>query len=169
MGTEKAPSGDVSETIENLRKWFGVNTDGELAKSLRLDPSSISNWRRRGAVPKAYRKILTGEISSPYFSSREKWTDVERNAFVVALYWFASSKLDLLNDGTYPARLAFLAHSDEFWRYANEAVTAIVRMQQSGRYTDAGLAAAFVAVTDYPPDAIHADVRKDGPQEDEVT
>src|SRR5690554_2613774 len=110
MGTEKASGNDVAEIIDDLRLWFGVKTDGELAKSLRLDPSSISNWRRRGAVPKAYREILTGEINSPYFSSREKWTDVERNAFAVALYWFAASKLDLLKDGSFPARLAFLTH-----------------------------------------------------------
>lgn len=167
MSAENASTEDVSEIIDDLRLWFGAKTDGELAKALRLDPSSISNWRRRGTVPKAYREILTGEIQSAHFSSREKWSDVERNAFAVALYWFATSQLDLLKDGGFPARLAFLTHADDFWRYANDAVTAIVRMQQSGRYTDAGLAAAFVAVTDYPPDGIKADVRTKSPPDSE--
>jgi hypothetical protein len=46
-------SGDVASLIREMKRRADVRTDTELAKVLGVDQSTVSTWRRRGAIPEA--------------------------------------------------------------------------------------------------------------------
>lgn len=50
----------IEHEIEQLKRELGVELDRELAAYLRLDPSTVAGWRRRGSIPEKYRLRLAG-------------------------------------------------------------------------------------------------------------
>lgn len=46
---------NISEAIAWMRASVGASTDKELAAALGIDPTAISAWRRRKAIPKKYQ------------------------------------------------------------------------------------------------------------------
>lgn len=76
---------DAEEIIEGLKKRFTVQTDQGLAERLKLGRSTVTSWRRRNTVPERYAVMATDaptllpDLANPEFS------DVERNAMILAL------------------------------------------------------------------------------------
>lgn len=48
----------ADDEIRSLKVVLGVTTDVELARALGVERSSISQWKRRGSVPRKYRALL---------------------------------------------------------------------------------------------------------------
>lgn len=66
MGTDPQEKG-VDEIIDDMKLELQVSTDRELADALKLNPTTISAWRRRNSVPKKYFfrfKRITNEWSA---------------------------------------------------------------------------------------------------------
>ena len=57
-------TGDVKEAIAALMKRFRVSTDQSQADRLRVGPSTVTRWRRRGAVPERYMPLLSDRPTS---------------------------------------------------------------------------------------------------------
>ena len=47
-------SAEAEAAIDRMKADLSVSMDRDLALALEIDPSTISSWRRRGAVPKKY-------------------------------------------------------------------------------------------------------------------
>lgn len=78
-------SDDVNEKIELLKRRFHVGTDQGLAERLRLGRSTVTSWRRRGAVPERYAQMAEGQVTFlPDFLDKTL-TDVDRAAMKLAL------------------------------------------------------------------------------------
>jgi len=45
--------GDVASLITEMKRRIAVSTDQELARAMGLGQSTVSNWRKRGAVPQS--------------------------------------------------------------------------------------------------------------------
>tara|TARA_R110002124_G_scaffold283200_1_gene458861 strand:- start:788 stop:1228 length:441 start_codon:yes stop_codon:yes gene_type:complete len=76
---------NAEDIIEGLKRRFKVQTDQGLAERLKLGRSTVTSWRRRNAVPERYAVMATDtptllpDLANPEFS------DVERNAMILAL------------------------------------------------------------------------------------
>lgn len=46
---------DIESAIAGLKQDLGVELDRDLATVLRVDPSTVAGWRRRGSIPERYR------------------------------------------------------------------------------------------------------------------
>lgn len=78
-------SDDVNERIELLKRRFRVGTDQGLAERLRLDRSTVTSWRRRGAIPERYKQMADGQVTFlPDFLDKAL-TDVDQAALTLAL------------------------------------------------------------------------------------
>lgn len=77
--------GSAEEIIDALRNRFRVQTDQGLAERLGLGRSTVTSWRRRGAVPPRYAR-LASEVPTllPDFLD-PRWDATERNALTLAL------------------------------------------------------------------------------------
>lgn len=81
-------SDDVDGTIAALREHFGVKTDADLARKLRVDKSTVYSWRSRGSVPARFARILKGESADFHLTPPLHWGEHEEAAFEVALFRF---------------------------------------------------------------------------------
>lgn len=78
-------SDDVNEKIELLKRRFRVGTDQGLAERLRLGRSTVTSWRRRGAIPERYKQMADGQVTFlPDFLDKAL-TDVDQAALTLAL------------------------------------------------------------------------------------
>jgi Bacteriophage CI repressor helix-turn-helix domain len=77
--------GDVETAIAALKRHFTVATDQGLADRLRLGRSTVTSWRRRGAVPGRYVRLASvTRTSLPDFLD-PKFDPVEREALILAM------------------------------------------------------------------------------------
>ncbi|MFN4172141.1 MAG: hypothetical protein ACK4GW_10345 [Pseudorhodobacter sp.] len=76
---------DVNEKIELLKRRFHVGTDQGLAERLRLGRSTVTSWRRRGAVPERYAQMAQGQITFLPDFINKTLTDVDQAAMTLAL------------------------------------------------------------------------------------
>lgn len=77
----------VEATIGQLRTLFAVSTDGELARQLHLDKSTVSNWRRRGQVPKRFASLLEVDPNDLFpIRSVEMLSELAPYAQPIAIY-----------------------------------------------------------------------------------
>lgn len=81
-------SSDADGTIAALREHFGVQTDAELARKLRVDKSTVYSWRSRGSVPDRFARILEGGSNQFALTPPLHWGEHEIAAFEVALFRF---------------------------------------------------------------------------------
>lgn len=81
-------SDDAERMIASLREHFGVQTDADLARRLRIDKSTVSSWRSRGTVPARFARILEGESNQFALVPPAHWGEHEIAAFEVALFRF---------------------------------------------------------------------------------
>lgn len=77
--------GDVETSIEALKRRFSAGTDQGLADRLRVGRSTVTSWRRRGAVPERYMRFLSENPTSLPDFLDPKFDPVERQALVLAL------------------------------------------------------------------------------------
>lgn len=78
-------SDDVNQKIELLKRRFHVQTDQGLAERLRLGRSTVTSWRRRGALPERYAQMAEGQVTFlPDFLDKSL-TRVDRAAMTLAL------------------------------------------------------------------------------------
>jgi hypothetical protein len=106
---------DVSNLIEQLRLRLGVETDAELAKGLRIDKSTISSWRSRGAVPGRYLSILGGAAPQTYETSPKGWGDYEVMAFRLALFRYCRARADVAQTSDFPTILQTFSFEHGFF------------------------------------------------------
>lgn len=78
-------TGDVEEAIAALMKRFRVSTDQGLADRLRVGRSTVTSWRRRGAVPERYMRLTTERPTALPDILDPSLDAVERDAWVLAL------------------------------------------------------------------------------------
>ena len=78
-------TGDVEEAIAALMKRFRVSTDQGLADRLRGGRSTVTSWRRRGAVPERYMRLTTERPTALPDILDPSLDAVERDAWVLAL------------------------------------------------------------------------------------
>lgn len=78
-------SKDVEEKIETLKRRFHVSTDQGLAEKLRLGRSTVTSWRRRGAIPERYVQMAEGQTTFMPDFLDEGLTEVDRAAMQLAL------------------------------------------------------------------------------------
>lgn len=78
-------TGDVEEAIAALKKRFRVSTDQGLADRLRVGRSTVTSWRRRGAVPERYMRLTTERPTALPDILDPSLDAVERDAWVLAL------------------------------------------------------------------------------------
>lgn len=71
--------GDTASLVLEMKRLAGVRTDSELANFLGLNQSTVSTWKRRGAVPQ--QVLLTLQIR---LLEREK-SAIERQPAAIAL------------------------------------------------------------------------------------
>jgi len=57
-------SSNVDEVISGLRDLYSVQTDAELARSLKIDKSTVSSWRSRKSVPRRFQRLLDEDPSN---------------------------------------------------------------------------------------------------------
>lgn len=78
-------TGDVEEAIAALMKRFRVSTDQGLADRLRVGRSTVTSWRRRGAVPERYMRLASERPTALPDILDPSLDPVERDAWVLAL------------------------------------------------------------------------------------
>lgn len=79
-------SDQADEVIDKLKKRFRVTTDQELARKLGLGRSAIGSWRSRNSVPARYVEAAEGSNWSAFNHPWSEWSDLERQAFEVAVF-----------------------------------------------------------------------------------
>jgi hypothetical protein len=106
--------GAVETSIEALKRRFSAGTDQGLADRLRVGRSTLTSWRRRGALPELYCDYCQRiRLHSPTFWT-QKIDPVERQASVPALLRLIRSYVSKITDyrtflqhgGFLPAQLA---------------------------------------------------------------
>ena len=98
-------SGNVDEDIAALMRRFRVTTDQGLADRLKLGRSTVTSWRRRGAVPERYLRLASERPTSlPNFLDTA-FDPVDRDALILALVRLVLGPGSKITD--YPA---FLQH-----------------------------------------------------------
>lgn len=78
-------TGDVEEAIAALMKRFRVSTDQGLADRLRVGRSTVTSWRRRGAVPERYMRLASERPTALPDILDPSLDPLERDAWVLAL------------------------------------------------------------------------------------
>ncbi len=78
-------TGDVEEAIAALMKRFRVATDQALADRLRVGRSTVTSWRRRGAVPERYMRLASERPTALPDILDPNLDPMERDAWVLAL------------------------------------------------------------------------------------
>ena len=87
---------DVTAEIDRLKAELGVELDRDLASQLRIDPSAIAAWKRRGSVPAKYRSQALRMIDEYAGSSMPDTFAVGlREAYMFSLIRIASKRLEL--------------------------------------------------------------------------
>ncbi|MBL4543995.1 MAG: hypothetical protein JKP97_19860 [Rhodobacteraceae bacterium] len=71
--------------IDMLKKRFGVSSDADLARSLKVSHSAIVSWRKKGAVPDRYLTAGPGNVSYSFTTAPMLWNDEEQHALPLAL------------------------------------------------------------------------------------
>ncbi len=112
---------EAATIIEGLRKLFSVETDSDLAKSLRIDKSTISSWRVRGNVPPRYVRILEGDNPKPSASAPSKWGPHEVMSFRLALFRYVRARGDAVKEGDYEVLLRTFGYEEGFFNLMQDA------------------------------------------------
>ena len=99
----------VEEVLAALKRHFGVETDADLARKLRVDKSTISSWKARGSIPARYQGILEGSSSSTVGVSPIKWSEHEKAAFDLALFRFSRIMTEKANLSDYVESLTYFS------------------------------------------------------------
>lgn len=89
---------DVEQTLEALKRRLGALTDQGLADRLRLGRSTVTSWRRRGAVPERYSRLAQEVLAFPPDLLDPSWTPVEHAAMTLALVRLVKGIGDELKD-----------------------------------------------------------------------
>ncbi|MBQ2260390.1 MAG: hypothetical protein II336_03375 [Loktanella sp.] len=76
---------DVDEKIELLKRRFRVSTDQGLAERLHLGRSTVTSWRRRGAIPDRYVAMADGQVTFLPDFLDEGLTELDNAAMTLAL------------------------------------------------------------------------------------
>jgi hypothetical protein len=71
--------------INALKKRFGVATDLDLARALKVAQSTVAGWRKRGSVPDRYLSAGPGNVGYTFTTAPMLWNDEEHHALAVAL------------------------------------------------------------------------------------
>ena len=111
---------EVIRVIDDMRKAVGAVTDAELAAKLDVNPSAISQWKKRGSVPeKALRRVETiREQRARYYKLDEfnKTLDpnVRHKAIMLAIHFSAN------RDTWYNGQLDFNEYMSTLGLYASQ-------------------------------------------------
>jgi hypothetical protein len=71
--------------INALKNRFGVATDLDLARALKVAQSTVAGWRKRGSVPDRYLTAGPGNVSYSFTTAPMLWNDEEQHALPLAL------------------------------------------------------------------------------------
>lgn len=113
---------EVALLIDALKKRLGVITDVELAQRLAVDKSTVSSWRSRGALPKRYLGILTGEdVQEAIATPPLRWAVHEEYAFKLALFRLAKALGADASSGDYGRAWRAFRNTGGFWKLMREA------------------------------------------------
>lgn len=112
---------DPAAVIAQLKQHLGVETDAELARSLRIDKTTISSWKRRGRVPQRFLDILSGDSSLAVAVPLVKWAPHEQAAMSLALFRYARLYGDLTKSADFPALMSMLTRKHEIWDLFRQA------------------------------------------------
>ncbi len=63
---------NIKEDINNLKKYYGVNTYKELAKCLNIGAPAIDGWIRNKKIPLKYLMIINRDITLEKEEIKEK-------------------------------------------------------------------------------------------------
>lgn len=122
---------DAETIIAQLRERFGVRSDTELARELRVDKRTVSAWRSRGSVPKRFKAILDGHDISPINAAPLQWTDHERAAFSLALFRYGRAYAQELGGEDFHRAMGVVEFTDDFWGLMFQAQQDISRLISS--------------------------------------
>lgn len=88
--------GAVIRLIDDMRKAVGAVTDAELAAKLEVNPSAISQWKKRGSVPdKAIRRVESIREQRARLYKLDEFNqtlnpDVRHRAIMLAIHFSAN-------------------------------------------------------------------------------
>jgi hypothetical protein len=92
--------------INALKNRFGVATDLDLARALKVAQSTVAGWRKRGSVPDRYLTAGPGNVSYSFTTAPMLWNDEEQHALPLALVILGGSATrtsrSLQRDGPQP-------------------------------------------------------------------
>jgi hypothetical protein len=100
---------DVESVVVALKRHFGVQSDQDLARRLRLGRSTISSWRARQTVPARYSRLLEGEDEGFAIEFKHQ-TEEEGLALSLALMRLIRDHGNVVTDPR-----AFIAHGPNLW------------------------------------------------------
>lgn len=137
-------SENPKEAISRLKELFGVETDAELARALKIDKSTIASWKSRGRVPQRFVDISNGDNSLALGAAPVKWSSQENAALALALLRYATIYRPLLDNPKFEEVMRLVSRPGDLWTLFSQAQRDLVEKCDAGLPTGESALAVLV-------------------------
>ena len=130
--------GQVDSTIADLRRAVNATNDSELARTLRIDKSTISGWRVRGSVPQKFVNLIRSNGSSAAsgpidWSTLDAWPELQERSRSIGLLRFTLLRSEVARSGDVDRAMGVFMDQKPFWLVMYPAAHDLgVKMQALG-------------------------------------
>ena len=151
---------EPENVIAGLKQQMGVSSDADLARSLRIDKSTISSWRSRGRVPMRFLNILKGDSSLALGAPPLHWAGHENAALALALFRYGRAFGQELHSGDFETAMRLVGNPHDLWTLFRHAQSDLQRTMEEGHHQLMSAASVLVHQDlEAGPEAISRDRR----------